>query len=84
MNGSGIKNTNTNNADTNTNTCVFRVQSKSGIRAVWVIRSARQIGQNLADEKLEENLADENRKLGKNLSVAFGYKSALVMTGYKP
>ena len=71
MNGSGIKNTNTNNADTNTNTCVFRVQSKSG----WVIRSAGQIGQ---------NLADENRKLEENLPVAFGYKSALVMTGYKP
>ena len=75
MNGTGIKNTNTNNADTNTNTCVFRVQSKSGIRAVWVIRSARQIGQ---------NLADENHKLEENLPVAFGYKSALVMTGYKP
>ena len=54
---------------------------------VWsaeLIRSAGQIGQNLADEKLEENLADENRKLEENLPVAFGYKSALVMTGYKP
>ena len=40
-----------------------------------VIRSAAgQIGQ---------NLADENRKLGKNLSVAFGYKSALVMANHR-
>ena len=73
--GSGNKITNTNNTDTNTNTCVFGVASKSGIRAGRVIRSAGQIGQ---------NLADENRKLEENLPLAFGYKSALVMTGYKP